>query len=71
VYEQRKVPCKATRTVRVCVPYEETVTCCKMVPRTVTRQVPVCETNCCERGGLFSRLRHNADCCRPAPSCCH
>jgi len=71
VYEQRKVPCKATRTVRVCVPYEETVTCCRMVPRTVTRQVPVCETDCCERGGLFSRLRHNADCCRPTNSCCH
>ena len=35
----RQVKCKATRTVRVCVPYEETVTCCKMVPRTVTRQV--------------------------------
>src|ERR1043165_9930367 len=38
-YETRTVPCTATRTVRVCVPYEETVTCCRMVPRTVCRQV--------------------------------
>ena len=83
-YEQRKVACKATRTVRVCVPYEETVTCCKMVPRTVTRQVPCaapcaapCTTDCCERGGLFSRLRsscghscgHSRDCNRG--SCCN
>jgi hypothetical protein len=61
----RQVPCKATRTVRVCVPYEETVTCCRMVPRTREVQVPV--TNeccppapaCCEStsrhhgGGMF------------------
>jgi hypothetical protein len=74
-WETRKVPCKATRTVRVCVPCEETVTCCRMVPRTVTRQVPcapACETTsaCCESrfgGGLFrhgggGRLRGNSDC---------
>jgi len=46
-YVQRQVPCKATRTVRVCVPYEECVTCCRMVPRTVTRQVAECTTSCC------------------------
>jgi len=74
-YERRQVPCKATRTVRVCVPYEEKVTCCKLVPKTVTRQVPVsnacgdsCNTGCCERRGWFAgvreRLRHNGDCCR-------
>jgi hypothetical protein len=71
-YETRKVACKATRTVRVCVPYQETVTCCKMVPKTVTRQVAVnncsnacstgnsCSTgnNCCERTKLFSGLGH-------------
>jgi hypothetical protein len=80
-YERRQVACKATRTVRVCVPYEETVTCCKLVPKTVTRQVPVstCDnacgnscgasTGCCERPSLFSRLRKNGDCCRP--SCCN
>ena len=82
VYVKRSVPCKATRTVRVCVPCQETVTCCRMVPRTVTRQVPVqeccitapsCGNDCCEKEGFFSRmrgrLRHNSDCCRS--SCCH
>lgn len=88
-YEKRQVACKATRTVRVCVPHEETVTCCKLVPRTVTRQVPCapacnnacttscnsCGNECCERQGLFSRLRerrccdHSRDCCRP--TCCN
>ena len=71
VNEQRKVACKATRTVRVCVPYEETVNSCKMVQRTVARQVPVapcastsncgssnsCGNDCCERSGIFSGLR--------------
>ncbi len=77
----RKVPCKATRTVRVCVPYEQTVTCCKLVPKTVTRQVA---DNSCHTGGLLSRfqglghdrcglfdgglLRHNAGCNRS--DCC-
>jgi hypothetical protein len=62
----RKVPCKVTRTVRVCVPYEETVTCTRMVQRTVEKQVPVsecCQTTCCtpcrsccrSRSGLFHR----------------
>jgi hypothetical protein len=75
---KRQVACKATRTVRVCVPYEETVTCCKMVPRTVTREVPVapacstpCSTSCCEREGLFSRLFHNSDCCRSSCGSCN
>ena len=88
VYVKRSVPCKATRTVRVCVPYEVDVTCCKMVPRTVTRQVacaPACTNSCgtscntcnscCEREGLFSRLRdrlrHNGDCCRSSCSSCN
>ena len=43
-----KVPCKATRTVQVCVPYEETVTCCRMVARQVQRQVADCPTTCCQ-----------------------
>jgi hypothetical protein len=79
-YERRTVKCQATRTVRCCVPCEETVTCCRMVPRTVTRQVPCnnacndsCNNNCCNRSGLFSGLRgglrHNGDCCRS--SCCN
>jgi len=74
-YETRQVPCKATRVVRVCVPYQETVTCCRMVSRCVERQVPVCntsccntsccETSCCSSGGhgLFSGFR-NRGCCR-------
>ncbi len=53
----RQVPCKAVRTVRVCVPCQETVTCCRMVARTVTKQVPV--VPCCHT------------CCTPCcPSCC-
>jgi len=61
-YEKRQVACKATRTVRVCVPYEVCETRCKMVPRTVTRTVDACNTgcsnDCCNRGGgLFSGLR--------------
>jgi hypothetical protein len=72
-YETRKVACKATRTVRVCVPYDETVTCCKLVPKTVTRQVAcaapcastcntacnnACTSNaCCERGGWLRGIR--------------
>jgi hypothetical protein len=82
-YETRKVACKATRTVRVCVPCEETVNCCKWVRREVACQpcttscAPACNTNCC-RSGLFSRLhdRHacrdhcnTRDCCRTT-SCC-
>ncbi len=54
--ETRQVPCTATRNVVRCVPYEETVTCCRMVSRTVYRQVPApscCETECtpCCGGG--------------------
>jgi hypothetical protein len=51
----KKVPCKTTRTVRVCVPHEETVWCTRTVARTVERQVPVCETTTC---------------CTPCRSCC-
>jgi hypothetical protein len=41
----KQVPCKVTRTVRVCVPHEEEVTLTRMVSRCVTREVPA--TNCC------------------------
>ena len=68
----KKVPYQATRCVRVCVPYTETVTCCRM--KTVTRQVqvaecapsccpaPCCPTTCCK-----------TRCCKPrccSSSCC-
>jgi len=69
VYVSRQVPSKATRTVRVCVPYEECVTCCKMVPRTVTRQVAdyscantctsTCNTSCCETTTCCSAPKHS------------
>jgi len=80
VYVTRRVPCKATRTVRVCVPCEEMVTCCRMVPRTVTRQVADttcdtgCQTSCCSSGNWFGRMRHNrcnSDCNRGCGSCCN
>jgi hypothetical protein len=56
----RQVPCKITRTVRVCVPCEENVTCTRMVKRCVTKQVP-CEPVCCE-------TRCASRCCET--SCC-
>jgi len=78
-YETRKVKCVTNRTVRVCVPYDQTVTCCKWVQKTVCRQVPVttcCSTGCdsCERGGFLSglrdRLRSHGDCCRSSCDSC-
>lgn len=65
VYVSRKVACKATRTVRVCVPYEETVTCCKMVPRTVTRQVP-CAAPCAPASNACS----SNGCSNASNACC-
>jgi hypothetical protein len=69
VNETRQVTYKATRTVRVCVPYEETVNCTRMVARQVTREVPCaapaaapCSNSCNDacaapRCGILSRLR--------------
>jgi hypothetical protein len=62
VMVQRAVPCKVTRTVRVCVPYEECVTCTRMVQRCKTIQVPCCQPTCCQ-----------PTCCQPTccqPTCC-
>jgi hypothetical protein len=60
-YETRMVPCKATRTVRCCVPYEVDVCCTRWVTRTVCRQVPCCDTGC------------NNSCCNTGcnNSCCN
>lgn len=82
----RKVPCTTYRCERVCVPHEETVTCCRMVPRTVTRQVPVsdccntcCSSSCCDPCcntgcgggcGLFNRLFSGRGSCGGG-GCCH
>jgi len=68
----RCVPYEATRTVNVCVPYQETVTCTRMVTRTVSRQVPAecapapcstcstCGDSCCgtQRHHRFAGLFH-------------
>lgn len=44
------VPYQCTRMVAKCVPCQKTVTCCRMVPRTVVKEVPCCPpccTPCC------------------------
>ncbi len=51
----KQVPCQGCRTVRVCVPCQETYTACRMVSRTVCRQVA---DTCCSPCN---------DCCNP---CC-
>jgi hypothetical protein len=74
----RTVNYQATRTVQVCVPYQQTVTCTRMVARQVTRQVPCaapsacdncsnnCSNNCCETRsgfrGLFNRGGRGGHC---------
>ncbi|MBI2803429.1 MAG: hypothetical protein HYX68_00415 [Planctomycetes bacterium] len=85
VWETRKVECKGTRTVRVCVPYDQTVTCTKLVPKTVTRQVPctparadacsnACTTSrdCCESRlrGFFRNAGHRLRCNADCGSSC-
>jgi hypothetical protein len=65
-YETRSVPCTATRTVRVCVPYETDVTCTRWVARQVCRQVPcapVCDNAC----STSCNDACNDSCCNP---CC-
>ncbi|SRR6266545_2237203 len=68
----RTVPYQATRTVRVCVPHTEMVTCTRYVTRCVARQVPGdnCEcsaTVCCSSGsrkhGLGGRWMRSRHCC--------
>jgi hypothetical protein len=70
---QKRTPCQATRTVRVCVPTQETYTACRMVCREVVKEVPcapACPTTCCDSGcgcghahfhlggaGLLSKLK--------------
>jgi hypothetical protein len=66
----KQVPCQVCRTVRVCVPYETTVTCCKMVPVQKQIQVavcqPACQPTCCEttcgHRGLFRRGHGHGGC---------
>lgn len=65
----RQVPCKATRTVRVCVPYEVEQKCCRMVARTVCRQVPACPTQCAPACPTTSCCEATV-CCQPAKKRC-
>jgi hypothetical protein len=74
--ETRQVPCKVTRTCRVCVPCEETVTCCRMVQRCKTIEVPCapacttsCTPSCCDTGCGHSHrfFRGHGGC----SSCCN
>jgi hypothetical protein len=46
-YTQRTIPYQASRCVAICVPTQEAVTCTRMVPRQVTKQVPVATSACC------------------------
>jgi hypothetical protein len=68
-YETRQVKCQGTRTVRVCVPCESTVTCCRWVRKEVAPAcAPTCDNACntsCGRTGIFSHLRDrfNSGCC--------
>jgi len=72
VMVSHKVPYQCTRTVSVCVPHQETYTACRMVARTVEKQVPVdtccssscCTTTCCKK----SKHRSSGLCSRS--SCC-
>jgi hypothetical protein len=66
---KRLVPFQATRTVAVCVPHQETVTCCRMVCRTVEKRVPVqtcCAPACCD--SCCSTCCCKPCCCEPV--CC-
>jgi hypothetical protein len=65
-----QVAYQATRTVSRCVPVQETVQLCRMVPRCVTKVVPVescCTTICCSSGHKFfakkAHKHHAAPCC--------
>lgn len=64
----KKTPVKATRTVRVCVPTEEWVTCTRMVSRCVERQVacaPACTTSCTTTCNTNCAPACNDSCGRP------
>lgn len=65
-YETRKVACKATRTVRVCVPYCETVTCTRLVKKAVCKEVactPAATTSCGSSSACGSACTTSCDSC--------
>ncbi|HJT75708.1 MAG TPA: hypothetical protein VJ739_00750 [Gemmataceae bacterium] len=51
-----QVAYQAYRTVAVCVPHQEVVTCTRLVPCTVTKQVPV--TECCHEETMCCGHKH-------------
>jgi len=55
------VPYEATRTVTKCVPVCEEVTCCRMVAKTVTKQVP-----CAPACDACSSCNSCETCCKPS-----
>jgi hypothetical protein len=67
VNETQQIPVKATRTVAVCVPVEEKVTCTRLVARVVEKQVPVAPavTECCKPACELC----SQPCCESAPRC--
>jgi len=42
----KQVPYQGVRTVARCVPVQERVSMCRLVPHTVLKQVPACDTGC-------------------------
>jgi len=77
----RTVPFQATRTVAVCVPYQETYTATRMVARTVNREVSECgapascgascgsscgEASCCPTTCCKVKKKH----CHKSKGCC-
>lgn len=79
-WEERTVPCTETRTVTVCVPCQETVKVCKMVPVWVDKEVPAapachdCGHGCggCDHGcgGCHHDCGGCAPACDPCPQPC-
>ncbi|MBX9681752.1 MAG: hypothetical protein K2X38_23585 [Gemmataceae bacterium] len=63
-YETRKVACKAVRTVRVCVPHCENVTCTRMVRK------PACKEVACAPAANTCSGAAASSCC-PAPAASH
>lgn len=69
VWTTRQVPYQACRTVRVCVPHTQMVTCTRYVTRCVARQVPCCET-CCPTVCCSAKHGHGGRWFR-SRQCCH
>ena len=60
---EKKIPYEATREVCKCVPHQETVTCCRMVKRTVEKQVPACDTCATPCSTKCKKHKKHKSCC--------